>query len=101
MAISDIRCAIITYRKKLYLEIEASKIARPERKNNKRVPPRAGSLHAEEGSGGLHAYARNRLTQIQSWFRQKPVWNFFMVDRLHKATLFFRHKKRGQACACV
>ena len=65
------------------------------------MPPRAGSLQSEEGSGGLHAYARNRLTQIQSWFRQKPVWNFFMLDRLHKATLFFRHKKRGQACACV
>lgn len=65
------------------------------------MPPRAGSHHAEEGSGGLHAYARNRLTQIQSWFRQKPVWNFFMLDRLHKSTLFFRHKKRGQACACV
>jgi len=100
VAISDIRCAIITYGKRSYLEIEAIKIARPERKN-KRVPPRAGSLHAEEGSGGLHAYARNRLTQIQSWFRQKPVWNFFMLDRLHKSTLFFRHKKRGKACPCV
>ena len=62
---------------------------------------RTGSLLAEKGSGGLHAYARNRLMQIQSWFRQKPVWNFFMLDRLHKSTLFFRHKKRGQACACV
>ena len=67
-------------------------------KTNHRMLLRTGSQLAEEGSGGLHAYARNRLTQIQSWFRRKPVWNFFMLDRLHKSTLFFRHKKRGQAC---
>ena len=59
---------------------------------------RTGSLFAEPGSGGLQAYARNRLMQTQSWFRRTSVWDFWMLDRLHKSTLFFRHKKRGEAC---
>ena len=33
-------------------------------------PYGTGSVYSEPGAGGLHHHARNRLTNIQSWFRR-------------------------------
>ena len=57
-------------------------------------PYGTGSLLSEVGSGGLQRHARNRLTSIQSWFRQNALWGFWMYDRLIKEALFFKHKRR-------
>jgi len=56
-------------------------------------PYGTGSLLAEPGSGGTQAFARNRLTQPQSWFRRSALWGFWMLDRLHKTALFFKKKR--------
>ena len=60
-------------------------------------PYGTGSLLSERGSGGTQAFARNRLTQPQSWFRRSALWGFWMLDRLHKTALFFQKKRMSKA----
>ena len=55
------------------------------------------SVHAEPGSGGIQRHARNRLTQIQSWFRRSPLWGFWSLNRLLYSTLFFKNLARRKA----
>ena len=61
-------------------------------------PYGSGSLRAEEGSGGVQQYAKNRLLLLESGFRRSPVWSFWMLERMIKNDLFFREKARKQRC---
>jgi hypothetical protein len=60
-------------------------------------PYGSGSVFAEPRSGGVQKHARNRLTQIQSWFRRSPLWGFWALNRLLYSTLFFKNlvRRRG------
>ena len=55
------------------------------------------SVYAEPGSGGIQRHARNRLTQIQPWFRRSPMWGFWSLNRLLYSTLFFKNLVRRKA----
>ena len=55
------------------------------------------SVSAEPGSGGIQRHARNRLTQIQPWFRRSPMWGFWSLNRLLYSTLFFKNFVRRKA----
>ena len=55
------------------------------------------SVSAEPGSGGIQRHARNRLTQIQPWFRRSPMWGFWSLNRLLYSTLFFKNLVRRKA----
>ena len=55
------------------------------------------SVYAEPGSGGIQRHARNRLTQIQPWFRRSPMWAFWSLNRLLYSTLFFKNLVRRKA----
>lgn len=59
-----------------------------------RHPFGSGSLRAEEGSGGMQQYAKNRLLLLESGFRRSPVWSFWMLERLMKNDLYFRERNR-------
>ena len=57
-------------------------------------PYGTGSLHGEEGSGGMQRYAKSRLLSLQHHFRRSPVWSFWMLERIIKNDLYFRERKR-------
>ena len=57
-------------------------------------PYGSGSLRAEEGSGKLQRYAKNRVLLLESGFRKSPVWGFWMLERLIKNDLYFIEKTR-------
>ena len=59
-------------------------------------PYGTGSVYSEPGAGGLHHHARNRLTNIQSWFRRSSSWGFWYLSRLIQAELFFKNSKRRE-----
>ena len=64
-------------------------------------PYGSGSLRAEEGSGGMQQYAKNRLLLLESGFRKSPVWSFWFLERMIKNDLFFREKTRKKRCQGV
>ena len=43
-------------------------------------PHGTGSVRSEHKAGAPQNHARNRLTQIQSWFRRTPLWGFWKYD---------------------
>ena len=47
-------------------------------------PYGTGSVYSEPGAGGLHHHARNRLTNIQSWFRRSSSWGQLIGRILHQ-----------------
>ena len=47
-------------------------------------PYGTGSVYSEPGAGGLHHHARNRLTNIQSWFRRSSSWGQLIGKILHQ-----------------
>ena len=57
-------------------------------------PYGSGSLRAEEGSGKLQRYAKNRVLLPESSFRKSPAWGFWVLERLIKNDLYFREKAR-------
>ncbi len=59
----------------------------------------SGSLRAEEGSGGMQQYAKNRLLLLEHSFRRSPVWSFWMLERLIKNDLYFQERARKSRCA--
>jgi len=60
-------------------------------------PYGTGSVFAEPGSGSPKNHAKNRLTLIQSWFRNSPLWGFWFLNRIIVADLFFTNRKRQEA----
>ena len=53
-----------------------------------------GSLRAEEGSGGIQQYAKQRVLSLDSSFRRSPVWSFWMMERIIKNDLYFNERSR-------
>ena len=60
-------------------------------------PYGSGSLRAEEGSGGMQRYAKNRLCSLEDAFRHSAVWSFWMLERLIKNDLYFKERRRRAA----
>ena len=54
----------------------------------------SGSLHSEDGSGGIQQFAKNRLLSLDPSFRNNAVWSFWMLDRLIKNDLYFAQRSR-------
>ena len=53
----------------------------------------SGSLRADETSGGMQQYIKNRLLSLDHIFRRSAVWSFWQLERHIKNTLFFSHGK--------
>jgi hypothetical protein len=60
-------------------------------------PYASGSVFAEPRAGTIQKHARNRLTQIQCWFRRSPLWGFWALNRFLYSTLFFKNRVRRKA----
>ena len=59
-------------------------------------PYGTGSVYSEPGAGGIQHHARNRLTNIQSWFRRSSTWGFWFLTRLIQSELFFKNARRRE-----
>jgi len=59
----------------------------------------SGSLYSQDGSGGMHHLARARLLSLDPAFRTSAVWSFWMLDRLLKNDLYFRHLQQKRSAA--
>ena len=59
-------------------------------------PYGTGSCYSEPGAGGTQHRARNRLTNIQLWFRRSPAGGFWFLTRLIQSELFFKDSRRWE-----
>ena len=56
-------------------------------------PYGTGSCYSEPGAGGIQHHARNRLTNIQSWFRRSSTWGFWFLTRLIQSELVLQERQ--------